>query len=92
MSKSGLLQECEKPKPLSFDITRFLEPKLEPKDCKPIIFHHSLKLIKQHTRVNGRLHFFSVRVIDAWNSLPPEVVESRSYNVFKSRLCKVDLN
>jgi hypothetical protein len=53
---------------------------------------HSLKLIKQHTRVNGRLHFFSVRVVDAWNSLPPEVVELHSYNVFKSRLRKVDLN
>jgi hypothetical protein len=53
---------------------------------------HSLKLIKQHTRVNSRLHFFSVRVTDGWNSLPPEVVESRSYNVFKSRLREVDLN
>jgi hypothetical protein len=53
---------------------------------------HSKTLIKQHTLVNGRLHFFSVRVIDDWNSLPPKVVESRSYDVFKSRLRKVDLN
>jgi hypothetical protein len=53
---------------------------------------HSLKLVKQHTRVNGRLDFFSVGVVGAWNSLPPEVVKLQSYNVFKSRLRKVDNN
>ena len=36
---------------------------------------HDLKLYKQYNRLNIRKHFFSQRVIDAWNQLPSSVVE-----------------
>ena len=47
---------------------------------------HDLKLYKQYNRLNIRKHFFSQRVIDAWNQLPPSVVDAASINSFKRNL------
>jgi hypothetical protein len=46
---------------------------------------HSLKLIKDHCRLNVRSNFFSQRVVNAWNSLPESVVSAPTVNSFKSR-------
>ncbi len=35
-----------------------------------------------------RRHFFTQRVVDVWNSLPSDVVNSASVNIFKNRLDK----
>jgi len=47
---------------------------------------HDLKFYKQYSRLNIRKHFFSQRVIDALNQLPPSVVDAASINSFKRNL------
>ena len=42
---------------------------------------HTLKLEKPRARLELRRHFFSNRVIDAWNSLPGHMVEATSTNI-----------
>ena len=47
---------------------------------------HTLKLEKPRARLDLRKHFFSNRVIDAWNALPGHMVEATSTNMFKAAL------
>lgn len=47
---------------------------------------HDRKLKKEHCRLDSRKNFFSQRVINFWNGLPPEVVNSPSLEIFKSRI------
>ena len=47
---------------------------------------HNLKLKKQYANTNIRKNFFSIRVVDLWNSLPQDIVSSNSVNMFKNRL------
>ena len=50
---------------------------------------HSLKLFKQRAlRLNLRNNFFTLRVVDKWNSLPDQIVMSETLNQFKNRLDK----
>ena len=44
---------------------------------------HSLKLFKRRSRVNVRANSFSMRVIDIWNLLPPNLVLAPSVDIFK---------
>ena len=46
------------------------------------------KLSLPYTRNSLRQHFFSIRVINIWNSLPDNVVSAPSLDSFKSRLDK----
>jgi len=48
---------------------------------------HKLKHSKFH--LNMRKNFFTLRVMEHWNPLPREVVESPSLEIFKTRLDKV---
>ena len=48
---------------------------------------HCHKLKKQHNRLKLRSHFFSQRVVTAWNNLPKEVAEASTLLTFK---CKLD--
>ena len=45
---------------------------------------HKLKLKKPKSRLNIRKFSFAHRVIDEWNRLPGEVIESRTLNQFKA--------
>ncbi|XP_070173493.1 uncharacterized protein [Littorina saxatilis] len=47
---------------------------------------HSLKLGKDHCRLNVRSNYFSQRVVNTWNSLPEEAVTAPSVNSFKTRI------
>ena len=47
---------------------------------------HPLKLSHQHSHLNCRRFFFSLRICRIWNSLPEEVVMAPSLNLFKKRL------
>ena len=47
---------------------------------------HSKKIYKLRSRLDIRKYFFTQRVVEEWNSLPSEVVESKSINEFKSRI------
>ena len=47
---------------------------------------HSLKLTKMPCTLNSRQCFFSNRVVDVWNDLTEDVVQSSSVNIFKSRV------
>ena len=47
---------------------------------------HNYKLYKGPFKRQCRQHFYSQRVIDPWNKLPSSVVNSRSLNMFKSKL------
>ena len=44
---------------------------------------HSLKIQKQHARLNIRKNSYSHRVVDHWNMLPKSAVEAASVNTFK---------
>ena len=46
---------------------------------------HFLKINTVYTRTNVRKFFFSIRVINRWNSLPGKVVSAPCTSVFKSR-------
>ena len=46
---------------------------------------HSLK-IRKDSNLDIRKHFFSQRVVNAWNKLPQHVVDAPSINSFKNRL------
>ena len=47
---------------------------------------HNYKLKKKRCSTTRRLKFFSMRVINAWNSLHVHVANAASINAFKSRL------
>ena len=47
---------------------------------------HSLKLYKQNFKKDLSKFSFSNRVVNGWNRLPEEVVESTSINSFKTGL------
>ena len=50
---------------------------------------HDWKLVKPFCKKDSRLHFFSLRVINRWNSLSQDLVDSTSVNSFKSGLEKL---
>ena len=39
---------------------------------------HSKKIYKLQTRLDIRKYFFTQRIVEEWNNLPPEVVESKT--------------
>lgn len=47
---------------------------------------HNKKIKKQQCNLNLRKNFFSHRVVNFWNSLPADVVNSDNLNIFKARL------
>ncbi len=49
---------------------------------------HKFKLYKDRAEKSTRQKFFSHRVINDWNSLPAEIVDSPTLNSFKNRLDK----
>ena len=50
---------------------------------------HNLKLNKLHANKSIKLHSFSLRIIPVWNSLPLEVVNSKTVVEFKTKLDKL---
>ena len=53
---------------------------------------HKLKLKKPSSRLNIRKFSFAHRIIDEWNKLPEEVIESRSLNQFKAGIDRYFMN
>ena len=53
---------------------------------------NDLKLRLPVSRVDCRKHFFAVRIVHIWNTLPNEVVLSDNSTVFKKRLKLINLN
>ena len=47
---------------------------------------HSLKIKKNRVYTNLRQNFFTYRIVDKWNNLPEEVVNSSTLNGFKNGL------
>ena len=47
---------------------------------------HTYKIVKNSFRLDVRKHFFSNRVVDAWNELPQYVIDAETVNSFKARL------
>jgi len=47
---------------------------------------HNLKIWTPQKKTLTRRQFFDIRIIEDWNQLPPEVVESNSIISFKIRL------
>jgi len=46
------------------------------------------KLVPDCSKYELRRHYFSLRIVSVWNSLPDSVVSAESVNSFKSRLDK----
>ena len=46
----------------------------------------SLKIAKTHWKEKVRCNYFTVRVVNTWNSLPEHVVRAPNLNTFKARL------
>ena len=53
---------------------------------------HSLKIFKPFSRTNSQKYFWANRVIDVWNNLPTDVINSDSTDAFRCKLYKVDLS
>ena len=47
---------------------------------------HGLRIRGRPFRTEVRRHFFTQRVMSLWNSLPQEVIDAKTLNVFKKRL------
>ena len=47
---------------------------------------NSLKIAKTHWKEKVRCNYFTVRVVNTWNSLPEHVVRAPNLNTFKARL------
>ena len=70
---------------LSHELTRLPVQKF----FKPVFSNtrgHSRKFFKEHASKRQRANFFSRRIINEWNGLPPEVVDAPSIDLFKRRL------
>jgi ribonuclease P/MRP protein subunit RPP40 len=52
---------------------------------------HDMKLFKEHARVEERRNYFGNRIIDPWNALPQETVQSCSIIAFKRNLLLCNL-
>ena len=52
---------------------------------------HNKKLIKPICHTNGQLNFFTNRVVNVWNSLPPDLVNAKSFSSFTTKLKSHDL-
>ena len=61
------------------------KPNLERSDTNRLR-GHSLKLKKQHSRLNLRANYFSNRVVNTWNSLPESIATAPSIDTLKRRL------
>ena len=58
-------------------------------DSTSITTGHKFKLKKPFVKDKVRKHFFSIRVINDWNSLPLGVVNAVSLDSFKTKLDKI---
>ena len=47
---------------------------------------HSLTILKQHCRLNVRKYFFTHRVVDTWNKLREDTVNSKTVKSFKNQI------
>ena len=47
---------------------------------------HSKKLYKQRSNKSIRQNFFAIRVIDDWNSLPEDIISTKTVLQFKTKL------
>ena len=47
---------------------------------------HSLTILKQHCRLNVQKYFFTHRVVDTWNKLSEDTVNSKTVNSFKNQI------
>jgi hypothetical protein len=47
---------------------------------------HNQKIYNKNYRTNIRKYSFSQRIVDMWNSLPKQVIETKTVNTFKSQL------
>lgn len=61
-------------------------------DTNNVTRGHNFKLRVPLCRINCRFNFFSVRVVQPWNSLPAPLVNAASVNIFKSGLDKINLS
>ena len=46
-------------------------------------FAHPLSLKKQRSRLEVRRNFFSQRIVDSWNNIPPVIKDTITVNSFK---------
>ena len=53
---------------------------------------HPWKLCVPKARLNSRLFFFSVRVVNVWNAFSIDTVNANSFHSFKSKLAHEDLS
>ena len=74
---------------MGVDYTQFFKLK---KDVVRVIRGHDYQLFKDRFTSNTTAHFFSNRVVNAWNSLRNNVVSASTVSSFKSRLNSTDLN
>ena len=53
---------------------------------------HSLKLELPNSRIDCRMYFFCVRIINVWNSLTDDIVCAKNVSIFKNKLKSVNLH
>jgi hypothetical protein len=53
---------------------------------RPTTRGHKYNMVKENTKDNKRLNFFTNRIVNNWNALPKEAVEAKSVNIFKTKI------
>ena len=81
----GYMIECYKHISGIYNVSGVLLPRADSTRTRG----HSLKLKKPSVKTSVRENFFSIRIVNAWNSLPDDVVTAPTLNAFKNRLDKV---
>ena len=59
-----------------------------PTNVESLTRGNKYKLIKDSFRLDIRKYSFSARIVNIWNSLPNQVVDVNTVNLFKTRLDK----
>ena len=54
----------------------------------PRLRGHQFKITKSYTNKKQYQHFFSNRIVNQWNSLPADIVNSESIDAFKNSIDK----
>jgi len=73
---------------LAIPVFRYLKKSIPVTNVESFTRGNKYKLIKDSFRLDIKKYSFSSRIVNTWNSLPNQLVDVNSVNLFKTRLDK----